>query len=101
MRPYVAELARIAESYVTCHPNAGLPNAFGEYDELPDDTAALLREFAEAGVRQHRRRLLRDDAGAHPRDRETRLRDAAAARDRRGGPIRRPTRSRSSRGWRR
>ena len=49
MRPHVAELARIAETYVTCYPNAGLPNAFGEYDELPDETAALLRDFAEAG----------------------------------------------------
>src|SRR6185436_4095213 len=49
MRPHLAELARIAESYVTCYPNAGLPNAFGEYDELPDETAALLREFADAG----------------------------------------------------
>jgi 5-methyltetrahydrofolate--homocysteine methyltransferase len=49
MRPHLAELARIAESYVTCYPNAGLPNAFGEYDELPDETATLLREFAEAG----------------------------------------------------
>ncbi|HEY3093253.1 MAG TPA: methionine synthase [Vicinamibacterales bacterium] len=49
MRPHVAELARIAETYVTCYPNAGLPNAFGEYDELPDETATLLRDFAEAG----------------------------------------------------
>jgi len=49
MRPHVAELARIAESYVTCYPNAGLPNAFGEYDELPAETSALLREFAESG----------------------------------------------------
>jgi 5-methyltetrahydrofolate--homocysteine methyltransferase len=49
MRPHLAELARIADAYVTCYPNAGLPNAFGEYDELPDETAALLREFAEAG----------------------------------------------------
>src|SRR5688572_8948168 len=50
MRPYVAELSRIAGEYVTCHPNAGLPNAFGEYDEAPAETARLLREFAEAGV---------------------------------------------------
>jgi 5-methyltetrahydrofolate--homocysteine methyltransferase len=49
MRPYLAELARIAETYVTCYPNAGLPNAFGQYDELPEETAALLRDFAEAG----------------------------------------------------
>ena len=50
MRPYVAELSRLAAEYVTCHPNAGLPNAFGEYDEAPAETARLLREFAEAGV---------------------------------------------------
>ncbi len=49
MRPYLAELARIATSYVTCYPNAGLPNAFGQYDELPDETAALIRDFAESG----------------------------------------------------
>jgi 5-methyltetrahydrofolate--homocysteine methyltransferase len=49
MRPYLAELARIATGYVTCYPNAGLPNAFGQYDELPDETAALVKEFAESG----------------------------------------------------
>ena len=35
MRPYVEELARVADTYVACHPNAGLPNAFGGYDEQP------------------------------------------------------------------
>ena len=49
MRQYVAELARIADCYVTCYPNAGLPNAFGEYDEQPADTASALREFASSG----------------------------------------------------
>ena len=49
MRPYVAELARIADCYITCYPNAGLPNAFGEYDEQPADTASALREFASSG----------------------------------------------------
>ena len=49
MRPYLAELARIAECYVSCYPNAGLPNAFGEYDEQPTDTGRLLRDFAESG----------------------------------------------------
>jgi 5-methyltetrahydrofolate--homocysteine methyltransferase len=49
MRPYIAELSRIADGYITCYPNAGLPNAFGQYDELPHDTATQLREFAEAG----------------------------------------------------
>jgi 5-methyltetrahydrofolate--homocysteine methyltransferase len=49
MRPYLAELARISESYVTCYPNAGLPNAFGQYDELPGETAQLLHDFADSG----------------------------------------------------
>lgn len=49
MRPYIAEMARIADSFVSCYPNAGLPNAFGEYDEAPDETAAVVAEFAEAG----------------------------------------------------
>ena len=49
MRPYLAELAAIAECRVSCYPNAGLPNAFGEYDETPDQTAGLMREFAESG----------------------------------------------------
>lgn len=49
MRPYVQELSSIAECYVTCYPNAGLPNAFGGYDETPDDMAAVLSEFAASG----------------------------------------------------
>ena len=69
MRPYVAELARIADCYVSCYPNAGLPNAFGEYDEQPADTAGALREFADERLREHRRRLLRHDARSHPRHR--------------------------------
>ncbi len=50
MRPYVEDLARSAGCYVSCYPNAGLPNAFGEYDELPDDTASALREFADSNL---------------------------------------------------
>src|SRR5512134_884580 len=49
MAPYVEELARIAPVYTTCYPNAGLPNAFGQYDETPEVTAGLLRELAENG----------------------------------------------------
>ena len=49
MRPYLAELAGVADCYVSCYPNAGLPNTFGEYDERPDETAALLGEFATSG----------------------------------------------------
>ena len=50
MRPHVAELARFADTYTASHPNAGLPNAFGGYDQTPEETAGLLREFAEAGM---------------------------------------------------
>jgi len=49
MRPYIAALSRVAPVYVTCYPNAGLPNAFGGYDEEPPTTSRLLKEFAEAG----------------------------------------------------
>src|SRR5438270_4256853 len=49
MRPYIAAMSRVAPIYVTCYPNAGLPNAFGGYDEQPPTTSRLLKEFAEAG----------------------------------------------------
>jgi 5-methyltetrahydrofolate--homocysteine methyltransferase len=49
LRQYVQELSRIAECYVTAHPNAGLPNAFGEYDLDADTMAAQIREWAESG----------------------------------------------------
>ena len=47
MRPHIEELAAIAPVFISCYPNAGLPNALGEYDETPEAMAALLREFAE------------------------------------------------------
>lgn len=50
LRPYLAELARIADVAVSAHPNAGLPNAFGEYDETPETMAATIREFAQSGL---------------------------------------------------
>src|SRR5579863_364019 len=50
LRPYIQELARIADTYVCAYPNAGLPNAFGEYDESPPETAEILCEFAESGL---------------------------------------------------
>jgi 5-methyltetrahydrofolate--homocysteine methyltransferase len=50
MRPYLAEMARVADCFISCYPNAGLPNAFGEYDELPEQTAAIVREFADSGL---------------------------------------------------
>ncbi len=50
LRPYVQELARIADTYVCAYPNAGLPNAFGEYDETPDQTAEILSDYAASGL---------------------------------------------------
>ncbi|HYH33691.1 MAG TPA: homocysteine S-methyltransferase family protein, partial [Nocardioides sp.] len=50
LRPYVAELSRLADCFVSAHPNAGLPNEFGEYDETPDQMAEVLGEFAAAGL---------------------------------------------------
>jgi 5-methyltetrahydrofolate--homocysteine methyltransferase len=49
LRPHVEELSRIAPVFLSCYPNAGLPNAFGHYDETPEVTAAFLRDFAEQG----------------------------------------------------
>ncbi|WP_346275835.1 methionine synthase [Pseudonocardia sp.] len=50
MRPHVAELSRFAGTYTACHPNAGLPNAFGGYDQTPNQTAGLLGEFVTSGM---------------------------------------------------
>ncbi len=49
LRPYLDDLSRIADISVSCHPNAGLPNAFGGYDETPETMAAMIRDFAESG----------------------------------------------------
>ena len=49
MRPYIEALSRVAPVYVTCYPNAGLPNSFGGFDEDPPITSRLLREFATSG----------------------------------------------------
>ena len=50
LRPYVAELSRLADCFVSAYPNAGLPNAFGEYDETPDQMASVAGEFATSGL---------------------------------------------------
>ncbi|MEX3548087.1 MAG: homocysteine S-methyltransferase family protein [Burkholderia sp.] len=52
MRPYIAELAKLCDTYVSCYPNAGLPNPMVEtgFDETPDVTSSLLKEFAQAGL---------------------------------------------------
>lgn len=49
MRPHIEELAEIAACYVSAYPNAGLPNAMGEYDESPEHTAAIISEWAKEG----------------------------------------------------
>ena len=50
MRPHVETLSQVAGCYVSAHPNAGLPNAFGEYDETPEEMAATLHGFAADGL---------------------------------------------------
>ena len=49
MRPYIAELAKIANSYLCCYPNAGLPNELGEYDQTPNQMAVLIEDFGRSG----------------------------------------------------
>jgi 5-methyltetrahydrofolate--homocysteine methyltransferase len=51
MRPYIEDLARVSDTFVSCYPNAGLPNPMSDtgYDERPDQTSALLGEFAQSG----------------------------------------------------
>ena len=50
LREYVDDLSRVSEVNVSCHPNAGLPNEFGAYDESPEHMAAIISEFAESGL---------------------------------------------------
>ncbi|RIK37011.1 MAG: methionine synthase, partial [Chloroflexi bacterium] len=49
MRPYIEVLANVADTRISCYPNAGLPNEFGEYDQSPEEIAAQLRDFAQSG----------------------------------------------------
>ena len=50
LRPYIADLSDAADTLVSAHPNAGLPNAFGGYDETPESMGEYIREFAKAGI---------------------------------------------------
>ena len=79
MRPHIAELSRIADTLVAAYPNAGLPNAFGEYDEEPHQTACHLDEWAKSGLvnilggccgttPEHIRHIARAVAGQPPRE---------------------------------
>ena len=49
MRPYVEELSSLSDKFLSVYPNAGLPNEMGEYDETPNVTASILKDFAESG----------------------------------------------------
>ncbi|HTI66891.1 MAG TPA: homocysteine S-methyltransferase family protein [Caulobacteraceae bacterium] len=79
MRPHIVELARIADTLVSAYPNAGLPNAFGEYDETPEETGHFLHEWAEHGLvnivggccgttPEHIAHIAQEVAGLRPRD---------------------------------
>ena len=50
LRPHIEELSRISDTRVSAHPNAGLPNEFGEYDETPEEMAEIIEEFAQSGL---------------------------------------------------
>ncbi len=78
LRPYVAELSRVADTYVSVHPNAGLPNAFGEYEQDAETMAAQIGDFAREGLvnvvggccgttPEHIRRLAETVSGLAPR----------------------------------
>ncbi|HEV7270780.1 homocysteine S-methyltransferase family protein [Pseudoxanthomonas sp.] len=88
LREHVETLATVADAYVSAHPNAGLPNAFGEYDETPEEMAATLKEFAESGLLNlvggccgttppHIRAIAEAVAGIPPRKVPARLEQAA------------------------
>ena len=50
MRPYITALSKVADTHIIAYPNAGLPNAFGEYDETPEDMTRQMAPWAEAGL---------------------------------------------------
>ena len=78
MRPYLANLSRIADTRIIAYPNAGLPNDMGEYDETPEETAGFVGEWAQSGLvnilggccgttPEHIRRIAEAAKGATPR----------------------------------
>ncbi|WP_372014381.1 homocysteine S-methyltransferase family protein [Pseudoxanthomonas sp. 10H] len=88
LRPHVEALSDVSPYYVSAHPNAGLPNAFGGYDETPEDMATVLREFAASGLLNlvggccgtspdHIRAIAEAVRGLPPRQPRTLLEDAA------------------------
>ncbi len=93
MRAHVAEIGRIADTYICAYPNAGLPNEFGYYDESPEYMAELLGRIRHRRAGQRGRRLLRHHARAHrtPSPRRCRARPRA--------PFPKCRTSCGSRGW--
>ena len=91
---YLAELARIADCFVSCYPNAGLPNAFGEYDEAAEQTADIVKEFAQSGLVNLLGGCSGTSPGPRPRDgpRHRRPPAASAADDRNRLPLSRGSR---------
>ncbi len=89
MRPYIAELAKVADAFVSVYPNAGLPNPMSDtgFDETPEHHVVARQGVRRGRLRQLRRRLLRHDAGPHRGDREGGRRRAAAT-DRGGAAAR-------------
>jgi 5-methyltetrahydrofolate--homocysteine methyltransferase len=78
MRPHIAELSRVADTLVSAYPNAGLPNAFGEYDETPEETGHFIEEWAKSGLvnivggccgttPEHIRHIAQEVSGLSPR----------------------------------
>jgi 5-methyltetrahydrofolate--homocysteine methyltransferase len=76
LRSHVEELSTIADTFVSCHPNAGLPNEFGQYDQTPEEMATVLGEFAASGflnivggccgTTQHHIRAIAEAVAPHP-----------------------------------
>ncbi len=76
LRSHVEELSTIADTFVSCHPNAGLPNEFGQYDQTPEEMATVLGEFAASGflnivggccgTTQHHVRAIAEAVAPHP-----------------------------------
>ena len=93
MRPFVEELQRLAPVPFSCYPNAGLPNAFGGFDETPERMAADLHEFAANGWVNIVGGCCGTTPDAHPRDRGGGARPEAA---RAAAP---PSPTRACRGW--
>ena len=78
LRPHVQELSRVAPVRISVHPNAGLPNAFGGYDESPAELAEVLGEFARQGLVNIVGGCCGTTPDAHPRDRRGGARRGAA-----------------------